>query len=104
VRNISNVIAAAALSFLSFAGPSLAQQEMVCTPIPDAQNGSANPVDPTSCATYTGPFTQPAIFFSAHPDDETLGMAGSIHQALAAGRTVVVELMTRGTACTDDGT
>lgn len=98
MRNRRNVIAAAALVMLPFAVPALAQPEMVCTPIPDAQNGSAGPVDPTTCATYNGPFTQPAIFFAAHPDDETLGMSGSIHQALAAGRTVVVELMTRGTA------
>jgi LmbE family N-acetylglucosaminyl deacetylase len=83
------------LAVLSAAG--LSAQEMVCTPVPDAQNGSAYPVRPTDCGTYTGPFNQPAIFFAAHPDDETLGMAGSISQALAAGRTVIVELMTRGT-------
>lgn len=76
----------------------LSAQEMVCAPIPDSQNGTAYPVRPTDCGTYTGPFNQPAVFFAAHPDDETLGMAGSISQALAAGRTVVVELMTRGTA------
>ncbi|MFL6195576.1 MAG: PIG-L deacetylase family protein [Thermoanaerobaculia bacterium] len=77
--------------------PLSAQQEPVCTPIADAQNGTASAVRPTDCTLFTGPFTQPAIFFAAHPDDETLGMAGSISQALAAGRTVIVELMTRGT-------
>ncbi|HEX4963068.1 MAG TPA: PIG-L family deacetylase [Thermoanaerobaculia bacterium] len=82
----------------------LSAQELVCTPIADAQNGSAYPVRPTDCGSYTGPFNQPAIFFAAHPDDETLGMAGSISQALAAGRTVVVELMTRGTASNALGT
>jgi LmbE family N-acetylglucosaminyl deacetylase len=85
------------LALLLLSTPGLPAQEMVCTPIPDAQNGSAYPVRPTDCVSYTGPFNQPAVFFAAHPDDETLGMAGSISQALAAGRTVVVELMTRGT-------
>ncbi|HTG35489.1 MAG TPA: PIG-L family deacetylase [Thermoanaerobaculia bacterium] len=83
------------LVLLSAAG--LSAQEMVCAPISDAQNGTAYPVRPTDCGAYTGPFNQPAVFFAAHPDDETLGMAGSINQALAAGRTVIVELMTRGT-------
>ena len=83
---------------LALSAVRLPAQELVCTPIADAQNGSAFPSRPTDCSTYTGPFTQPAIFFAAHPDDETLGMAGSISQAVAAGRTVVVELMTRGTA------
>jgi LmbE family N-acetylglucosaminyl deacetylase len=86
------------LALLALSAARLSAQELVCTPIADAQNGSAFPSRPTDCSTYTGPFTQPAIFFAAHPDDETLGMAGSISQALAAGRTVVVELMTRGTA------
>jgi LmbE family N-acetylglucosaminyl deacetylase len=86
------------LTLLALCAVPLSAQEMVCTPIPDAQNGSAYPVRPTDCGTYSGPFNQPAIFFAAHPDDETLGMAGSISQAVAAGRTVVVELMTRGTA------
>jgi LmbE family N-acetylglucosaminyl deacetylase len=86
------------LALLALSAVRLPAQELVCTPIPDAQNGSAYPTRPTDCSTYTGPFNQPAIFFAAHPDDETLGMAGSISQAVAAGRTVVVELMTRGTA------
>src|SRR6266571_3765523 len=42
------------------------------------------------------PYTNPLVFFSPHPDDETLGMAGAIRAAKAAGRTVIVELMTHG--------
>ena len=75
-----------------------AQAELVCAPISDAQNTTAAPVRPTDCQPYAGPYTNPAIFFAPHPDDETLAMAGQIRQALAAGRTVVVEVMTRGMA------
>ncbi len=74
------------------------QAELVCAPISDAQNTTAGPVRPTDCQPYTGGYNSPAIFFAPHPDDETLAMAGQISQALAAGRTVVVELMTRGKA------
>jgi len=41
---------------------------------------------------------QPSHILYATPCDDTLAMAGHIEQALAAGRTVVVELMTRGMA------
>jgi LmbE family N-acetylglucosaminyl deacetylase len=78
--------------------PAWGQTELVCTPITDAQNTSADPVSPATCQPYTGGFNNPAVFFTPHPDDETLAMAGHIKQALAADRTVVVELMTRGTA------
>src|ERR1051325_8863493 len=86
-----------ALFFQAFVGlPAWGQAELVCNPITDAQNTSADPVSPATCQPYTGGFNNPAIFFTPHPDDETLAMAGHIKQALAAGRTVVVELMTRG--------
>ena len=80
------------------AAPIWGQAELVCTPLTDAQNTSADPVSPSTCQPYTGGFSNPAIFFTPHPDDDTLAMAGNIKQALAAGRTVIVELMTRGMA------
>jgi LmbE family N-acetylglucosaminyl deacetylase len=40
----------------------------------------------------------PVVFFAAHPDDETIGMAGAIRQARSEGRPVFVELMTHGEA------
>jgi LmbE family N-acetylglucosaminyl deacetylase len=40
----------------------------------------------------------PIVFFAAHPDDETIGMAGAILQAISEGRPVYVELMTHGEA------
>ena len=85
------------LAVFAIAPPASAQFETVCRAVSDAENGRAYPVSPWDCSPYTGPFNNPAIFFSPHPDDDSLAMAGAIHQALAAGRTVVVELMTRGT-------
>jgi len=40
----------------------------------------------------------PVVFFAAHPDDETIGMAGAILQAVSEGRPVYIELMTHGEA------
>lgn len=40
----------------------------------------------------------PIVFFAAHPDDETIGMAGAILQAESEGRPVYIELMTHGEA------
>ena len=40
----------------------------------------------------------PIVFFAAHPDDETIGMAGAIRQSIDEGRPVFVELMTHGEA------
>jgi LmbE family N-acetylglucosaminyl deacetylase len=51
--------------------------------------GSATPFCP--------PYRNLALFIAAHPDDETLGMAGAIREAVLAGRSVVIELMTHGT-------
>jgi LmbE family N-acetylglucosaminyl deacetylase len=42
--------------------------------------------------------TNPLVVFGAHPDDETLAMAGPMVDAKAQGRTVIVELMTNGEA------
>ncbi|HEY9421732.1 MAG TPA: PIG-L family deacetylase, partial [Thermoanaerobaculia bacterium] len=55
------------------------------------------PVSPANTSvTVCPPYNNPIVFFAAHPDDETLGMAGTIRAAKTAGRTVFVELMTRG--------
>jgi len=77
---------------LAIAVPLLGQ-ELVCAPV----DNTSLPVSPWTCAPFNGPFTRPAVFFAPHPDDETLGMAGAISQAVAEGRTVIIELMTRGT-------
>lgn len=44
------------------------------------------------------PYERPAVFFSPHPDDESIGMAGAIVNHIEAGRTVFIELMTHGDA------
>ncbi len=56
------------------------------------------PVDPQTLAPLCSWPARPVVFFSAHPDDETIGMAGAIRQAVAEGRPVFVELMTHGEA------
>ncbi|OGQ92765.1 MAG: hypothetical protein A2284_12420 [Deltaproteobacteria bacterium RIFOXYA12_FULL_61_11] len=42
------------------------------------------------------PYQRPAVFFSPHPDDESLSMGGAIAEHVAAGRAVFVELLTHG--------
>lgn len=42
------------------------------------------------------PYDRPAVFFAAHQDDESIGMAGAIREHVLAGRDVFVELMTHG--------
>jgi hypothetical protein len=54
------------------------------------------PVDPETLAPVCARQDRPIVFFAAHPDDETIGMAGAIGQAIADGRPVFVELMTHG--------
>ncbi len=44
------------------------------------------------------PYNRPAVFFSPHPDDESLAMAGAIRAHVLAGRDVFIELLTKGTA------
>jgi LmbE family N-acetylglucosaminyl deacetylase len=56
------------------------------------------PVDPETLAPLCSWPARPIVFFAAHPDDETIGMAGAIRQAVAEGRPVFVELMTHGEA------
>jgi len=56
------------------------------------------PVDPDTLAPICARQSRPIVFFAAHPDDETIGMAGAIRQAVAEGRPVFVELMTHGEA------
>lgn len=43
----------------------------------------------------------PVLVVAAHPDDETLGFAGVIESALAAGRPVYVAVVTNGAAVTN---
>jgi hypothetical protein len=54
------------------------------------------PVDPATGAAVCPPYNRPAVFFSPHQDDETLGMAGAIYEHVQAGRDVFIELMTDG--------
>ncbi|MFO0761326.1 MAG: PIG-L deacetylase family protein [Byssovorax sp.] len=54
------------------------------------------PIDPRSGEPICDVGSSPAVFFSAHPDDESIGMAGAILEARAAGRLVFIELMTHG--------
>ena len=42
--------------------------------------------------------TGPVLVVAAHPDDETLGFAGVIESAIAAGRPVYVAVVTNGAA------
>ncbi|MFL5493459.1 MAG: PIG-L deacetylase family protein [Gemmatimonadales bacterium] len=54
------------------------------------------PFDVATGAAVCPPYTRPAVFFSPHQDDESLGMSGSIAVDVAAGRQVFLELMTGG--------
>src|SRR5437870_5729498 len=54
------------------------------------------PFDVATGAPVCPPYTRPAVFFSPHQDDESLGMSGSIAAEVAAGRQVFLELMTGG--------
>lgn len=57
------------------------------------------PVDPRDLSkAVCPPYARPVVFFSPHPDDETIGMGGAIAEHVAAGRSVIVELLTRGEA------
>jgi len=40
------------------------------------------------------------VVFAAHPDDETLGAGGLIHQAVASGAHVTIVVMTNGDMAT----
>jgi LmbE family N-acetylglucosaminyl deacetylase len=54
------------------------------------------PVDVSSGAPLCPPYDRPAVFFSPHPDDETIGYAANIFEHVQGGRDVFVELMTHG--------
>ncbi len=54
------------------------------------------PLDPRTGDPVAGPYKQPAVFFAPHPDDESIGMAGSIAQAVKAGKDVYLEVLTHG--------
>lgn len=54
------------------------------------------PVNPATGKPVCGPYDDAAVFISPHPDDETIGMAGAIHELLDQGRPVFIELMTHG--------
>ncbi len=61
------------------------------------QPGGANEVADAVPDGHTHARTRgPIVFFAAHPDDETIGMAGAILQAVSEGRPVYIELMTHG--------
>jgi LmbE family N-acetylglucosaminyl deacetylase/regulation of enolase protein 1 (concanavalin A-like superfamily) len=53
--------------------------------------------------TSSAPANGPVLIVAAHPDDESLGMAGIIERARVAGRRVVVALVTNGEGGTVDG-
>lgn len=54
------------------------------------------PINPTTGVAVCPPYNRPAVFFSPHQDDETLGMGGAIYEHVQAGRDVFLELMTDG--------
>jgi LmbE family N-acetylglucosaminyl deacetylase len=54
------------------------------------------PFDVATGAPVCPPYDRPAVFFSPHQDDESIGMSGSIAAEVAAGRQVFLELMTGG--------
>jgi LmbE family N-acetylglucosaminyl deacetylase len=54
------------------------------------------PFDVATRTPVCPPYTRPAVFFSPHQDDESLGMSGSVAAEVAAGRQVFLELMTGG--------
>jgi LmbE family N-acetylglucosaminyl deacetylase len=62
----------------------------------DCQKDPTAPRNPSSGQVVCGPFDNAVVFFAPHPDDETLGMAGAIRAALAEGRPVYVEVLTKG--------
>ena len=54
------------------------------------------PFDPLTKKPVCPPYQRPAVFFSPHPDDESLSMGGAIAEHVAVGRAVFVELLTHG--------
>lgn len=56
------------------------------------------PYKPNTNTPVCPPYHRPAVFFSPHADDESIGMAGALQQHVEAGRQVFVELMSHGTA------
>jgi len=65
---------------------------------PAAPSCPGAPHDPGTEKEICPPPDKPVVFFSPHPDDETLTMGGGIAEAVASGRPVFIELLTRGTA------
>ncbi len=53
-------------------------------------------VDPCSLKPYKLRYVSTALFFAAHPDDETIGMAGLISRFVSRDTQVIVEMMTDG--------
>ena len=54
------------------------------------------PFDPRTSLPVYGRYVRPIVFFTPHPDDESIGMAGAIREAVGQGRSVFVEVMTHG--------
>jgi hypothetical protein len=65
--------------------------------LPDPIDGCFGcPIDPVTRAELAPPFVDAVVFFAAHPDDETIGMAAAIMHEVQAGNRVFIELMTHG--------
>lgn len=90
----------AAVLLLSACGPKLeaSSEESLGEVLQAATCGGVAgfPVDPATGAAVCPPYNRPAVFFSPHQDDETLGMGGAIYEHVQAGRDVFIELMTDG--------
>lgn len=54
------------------------------------------PFDPQTSLPIYGRYVRPIVFFTPHPDDESIGMAGAIREAVSQGRSVFIEVMTHG--------
>lgn len=65
-------------------------------PEPEPEPDPNCPISVVDGSPLCGPFVEPAVFFSPHQDDETLGMGGALREHVLAGRPVFVELMTNG--------
>lgn len=70
-----------------FAAPAPASAQIFC---------KGCPVNPCNQQAVMASFVQPVVFFAAHPDDETIGMAAAILTAVKQGRPVFIEMLTKG--------
>ncbi|MCK6547900.1 PIG-L family deacetylase [Myxococcota bacterium] len=69
--------------------------------LPDIIDGCFGcPIDPVTRREIEPPFANAVVFFAAHPDDETIGMAAAIMHEVQAGKRVFIEMMTHGETST----